>query len=105
MVNAMSDYRILGPKPGEFRSYNTINYCEKILEGIAQEDVDAYHVGIGKLFIWLRKAIEARKLDIIRRKALAKQAKQNRENKIKEHEDRAVKRREFLAAEEEKFKD
>jgi len=54
--------------------------------------VDAYHVGAGKLYLWLKKAIESRKLDIIRRKALAKQAKQNRENKMKEHEDRAVKR-------------
>ena len=75
----MTNYRILGSKSEEFKSYNTINYCEKILEGITQEDVDAYHVGVGKLFIWLKKAIESRKLDITRRKALAKQAKQNRE--------------------------
>ena len=101
----MSKYEILGPKEGEFRSYNTINYCEKILDGIAQEDVDAYHVGLGKLFQWLRKAIEGRKLDITRRKALARQARQNRENKIKEHEDRATKRQDYLTSEEEKFKD
>jgi hypothetical protein len=88
----MSKYEILGPKEGEFRSYNTINYCEKILDGIVQEDVDAYHVGLGKLYLWLRNAIDGRKLDITRRKALARQAKQNRENKIKEHEDRTIKR-------------
>ena len=101
----MSKYEILGPKEGEFRSYNTINYCEKILDGIVQEDVDAYHVGLGKLYLWLRNAIDGRKLDITRRKALARQAKQNRENKIKEHEDRTIKRQDYLTAEEEKFKD
>jgi len=101
----MSTYEVLGPKPGQFKSYNTVNYCEKILDGLVQEDVDANHVCVGKLYSWLRKAIEARKLDITRRKALARQAKQNRENKNKEHEDRTVKRQEYLSNEEEKFKD
>jgi len=31
----MSTYEILGPKAEQFRSYNTVNYCEKILDGIA----------------------------------------------------------------------
>jgi len=47
---------------------------------------------LGKLFIWLRKALEGRKLDILRRKALAKKAKQDREKKIADKEDRTIKR-------------
>ncbi len=101
----MMQFAIIGPKQSEFRSYNTINYCEKILEGLTQEEVDSYHVGFGKLYSWLRRAIEGRKSDITRRKAFAKQSHKNRENKIKDHEDRTIKKTDYLTAEEERFKE
>ena len=58
------------------------------MKGLAQEDVDAYHVGLGKLFKWLQTAINGRKQDIIRRKSLQQKAKEVRAGKIQEAEDR-----------------
>ncbi len=79
----MSTYRILGVKKDEFKKYQTINYCEKLLEGLNQEEVDNYSVAFGKVYKWLVTAIQLRKQDIIRRKALTKKARENRENRIK----------------------
>ena len=33
----MATYRILGVKNDEFKKYQTINYCEKLLEGLNQQ--------------------------------------------------------------------
>jgi hypothetical protein len=37
----MIDFKVLGPKPQEFRSYNTINYCERLIEGIVADEVES----------------------------------------------------------------
>lgn len=52
---------------------------EKNIEGINPEDVDAYNMTLGKLFKWLLLSIQTRKQDIIRRKALKRKAKEERE--------------------------
>lgn len=53
----MATYRILGVKSDEFKKYQTINYCEKLLEGLNQEEVDNYSVAFGKIYKWLATAI------------------------------------------------
>ena len=52
------------------------------MEGILPDDVDAYNLHVGRLFKWLLSAIKIRKDDIIRRKALRKKAREERENLI-----------------------
>lgn len=61
MQNSMVDYKVLGPKEGEYKAYETINYCEKLIADIQQEDVDNYSNAFGKLFKWLSTAISLRK--------------------------------------------
>lgn len=49
----MSTYQVLGAKAGKFESYQTINYCERIISGLDQDYVENYHPVFGKLFKWL----------------------------------------------------
>jgi len=76
--------------------YQTIVYCEKIIEGITADAVDSYHAGLGRLFKWLTTAIAGRKLDIIRRKIATRRAKEDRAEKIAKEEDRKKRREEYL---------
>jgi hypothetical protein len=82
MAKRIANYEMLGPKDGKYEGWQTINYCERLISEIQPEDVENYHVGFSKLFKWLQQAIELRKQDIIRRKALAKRASETREAKI-----------------------
>ena len=72
----MLDYKAYGQNTNEYLPYQRINYVEQIIktddEGkeITQELVDEYHAGFGKLYKWLRMAIDNRKKDIVRRKAI-----------------------------------
>jgi len=105
LQNCMADYRILGPKEDEFHAYQTINYCERLIAEHNMEDVDAYSTSFGKVFKWLSTAIALRKQDIIRRKAMTRRARENREQKIKAAEERSVNRETYLNEALEKFKD
>ena len=61
-IPQMIQFKVLGPKPEIFRSYNTVNYCERLIEGIVAEEVESqYHTGFGKLFKWLQSAVNLRK--------------------------------------------
>lgn len=103
LQNAMVDYQVLGAKDGEFKAYQTINYCEKLIAETQQEDVDAYSSAFGRVFRWLSTAISLRKQDIIRRKAATRRARENREAKIKAAEERAINREKYLEEALEKF--
>ena len=70
------------------KAYQTVPYVENVLKGLIQEDIDAYHVGLGKLFKWMKTAIDGRKQDIVRRKSLQQKAREVRAGKIQEAEDR-----------------
>ena len=73
-----------------------MNYCERIIEGINAEDVEQYHVGLGKIYKWLLTAIAGRKLDITRRKILKRKEREDRQQKIEREEDRKTRREEYL---------
>ena len=66
----MATFKVYGEKKDEFRPYMRINYVERIVSELNQEEVDNYHLGLGKLFKWLKMAIDTRKQDVIRRKAI-----------------------------------
>lgn len=70
----------MGPKNKVFPGYQTLNFIERNIEGINSEDVDAYNMTLGKLFKWLQLALKTRKDDIIRRKALTKKCREDRDN-------------------------
>jgi hypothetical protein len=67
--------------------------------------VDAYHLTLGKLFKWMLLAIRTRKEDIIRRKALKKKDREERDKLKVMADDWLVKRGQDLIDAEEKFKE
>jgi hypothetical protein len=69
----------MGKKEKTYFGYKTLNFIERNVEGIQPEEVDAYHMLYGKLFKWVLLAIKTRKDDIIRRKALRRKAREERE--------------------------
>ena len=94
---AMMEYAMYGETKGrEILPYQALVYCEKIIEGLNQEEVEQYHVGLGKLFKWLNTAIAGRKLDITRRKIATRRAKEDRQGKIEKEEDRKQRREDYL---------
>lgn len=99
----MSEFKVLGPKEGPFTTYQTINYCEKILGDLDQEKVENHHPTFGKLFKWLKLAIDTRKADITLRLAQAKKSRDEREKKIEEAKQRLENREQFLKDAEEQF--
>jgi len=103
MPTAMSEFKVLGPKEDTFTTYQTINYCEKIIAGLEQEVVEGHHPTFGKLFKWLKLAIDTRKADITLRLAMAKKARDEREKKIEEQRLRGENREQFLKDAEEQF--
>lgn len=43
----------MGPKERETKSYQTINYIEKNLDGLTQEELNRYNYALGLVFKWL----------------------------------------------------
>jgi len=82
-----------------------LNYVERLVATLNQEEVDAHHVAFGKLLKWVNNAIASRKQDITRRKALTKKAREEREQRIAASEERATNRAATLTDQEEKFKE
>jgi len=83
----MKEYKTFGEKRDEFKAYQCINYIEKLVEPFTQEETDAYHAGLGRLFKWLKMAVNTRKQDIVRRKAIFKR---NIEEKTSREEAKAA---------------
>jgi hypothetical protein len=57
----------------------------------------------GRLFKWLKLAVENRKADIVRRRALISKEREERDSKIKAKEEREAKRQNDLKDAKEKF--
>lgn len=53
----MAEYSILNPKGSEFKAYQTINYCERILAETNAEEVENYSTALSKVYKWLNQAI------------------------------------------------
>ena len=79
----MQAYEVMGQKTDVYRDYTNLNFVDKNIESIYPEDVDGYSVSIlGRLIRWVMAASKLRHHDIIRRKALQKKAKEQREDAI-----------------------
>lgn len=99
----MADYKVWGAKEDEFRPFMRINYTEKLISSFIQEDVDAYHNGLGKLFKWLKMAITARKQDIVRRKAIWTKNRDDKTSREEAKNKRAEDREQYLIDQEAAF--
>jgi hypothetical protein len=60
-----------------------LNFIERNITGIDPKEVDEHNMTLGRLFRWLILAMENRRLNIIRRKALIARDHDERDNKIK----------------------
>lgn len=99
----MKEYQVLGPKEGEFKLYQKVNYCEKIILGLEAEAVDTHNATFGKLYKWLISALMTRKADIIYRKAHSKKAREHREKCEEQAAERKEARAKFIEDAQEQF--
>ena len=76
---------------------------EKIISPFTQEEVEAYHVDMGKIFKWLKMAIDTRKQDILRRKAIHKHKRQLKTQREEQKAAREAAREQFLLEKENEF--
>merc|ERR1719148_607166 len=65
--------------------------------------VQNYHAGVGKLYKWLKMALDNRKQDIIRRKAIAKKNREEKASKEEALAKRDADREQFLLDKESEF--
>ena len=96
-------YKPLGPKEDYHERYTTLSFIERNIEGIVAEDVDAYNLTLGKLFKWLLLCIKTRKEDIVRRKALKRKQREERETLMLKEKERQAKKEQDLIEAEQKF--
>ncbi len=101
----MKAYKLWGEKKEEYLPYQRINFTSNVLQTYSQEEVDAYHKGVGKLFKWLKMAINSRKNDIIRRKAIQKKNREEKTSREEAKAKRAADREQFLEDKETEFND
>ena len=97
-VEKMQNYTVMGEKRDEYKPYQTINYVERLIEGILPEQVDEFNMTAGRLFKWLLLAVESRKTDVIRRRALLQRERDERDAKIQAKEKRDQEREAQLEA-------
>ena len=103
LPQAMATYSVWGQKKDEYKKYQSINYCEKLVKELVEDDVKAYHPGVYKLWKWLTTALDARKKDISRRLVTQKQQKEDRERALEAKEKREADRTARLEEEEAVF--
>lgn len=83
-LEKMAAYSPLGLRRGPAQiHYTTLNFIEKNLEGLVQEEVEAQCGNeISRLFRWVSLCVKTRKEDVLYRKNNRKKALMNRDNLI-----------------------
>ena len=94
LLDKYQAYNPVGPKDGKYAKYQTINFLEKNLEGMAEEEVTQYSLGLGKLLECLKLTLEVRKEDILRRRDKRERLVKEREEAIQKSEQREKERAE-----------
>ena len=49
-LDKMATFEFMGPKEGEFKAYQTLNYIMKNIEGIVLADLEAISMVAGRVF-------------------------------------------------------
>lgn len=92
----MSQFEVVKEKTKEFKPYQTLNFCERVIQSYDEEQVQAYNTGLLKIFRWLKIAIEARKAYIVRTKAQAKRDREERTRREEQAEERTRNKETYL---------
>lgn len=83
LLDRLIEYEPQGQKKDDYEYYHTLNFIEKNIEHYYPEDIDAYNASVlGRLLRWVLSVVKLRRQDIVRRKALQKKAKDQREEAI-----------------------
>jgi hypothetical protein len=80
----MCTFILQGPKNTEIKSYQTLNYVEKVVKELDIEKLNKYNHAIGLIFKWMTLAIATRKKDIIQRLVVSRRLREERDGKIEE---------------------
>lgn len=87
----MSNYKIQGTKPGEFREYERLQFLKKNLEKCHEEDVESYSMTMTKLLQWANLAIELRTEDVTNRRDRIEELRHERDVAIGQSDERQTK--------------
>jgi len=80
LPKGMAEYKVLGEKNTPHKQYQRLNYIDKLVVGLDEDQIEAVNPTFGKLFKWLKLAIATRKSDIIYRKAHNKRSEETRQS-------------------------
>lgn len=98
-------YDPIGPKEGEYKPYQKLNFIKKMIEDIDVEAVESYSFAIGRILQWVKLAMEVRKEDVIKRILNNRRLKAEREAAIQQEEDRKKERQAFYEEEKAKWEE
>lgn len=79
MFTKMGDFWPIGPKETAYKEYEKMKFVSSSIAGINEEDIDEYSIALGKLYRWLKLAIEVRIEDVRMRRNNKKASKEKRE--------------------------
>ena len=78
----MKEYNPFGAKDGEFKEYQGLTYLQKSMEDVEEERVEEYSVTLGRIYKWIKLALELRVEDIMLRREKKTKERKNREDTI-----------------------
>eukprot|EP00828_Plagiopyla_frontata_P005449 TRINITY_DN1218_c0_g1_i2.p2 TRINITY_DN1218_c0_g1~~TRINITY_DN1218_c0_g1_i2.p2 ORF type:complete len:401 (+),score=80.10 TRINITY_DN1218_c0_g1_i2:692-1894(+) len=89
-INLVLSYEHRGAKETPVPDYAKIMRLTKRKEKLQQAEIDAYNIGLGRLFHYLDLILKLRRMDIELRTILKQKQRQERQDKIQENEQIAV---------------
>ena len=96
-------YQPVGPKEGEYKPYQKINYLESLISEIDQEKVEAYSHTFVRLLDWVRMAMSVRRENVVKRILNNQRLKEEREHAEELEAERMKERAEFFEDEKAKW--
>lgn len=88
LYEKLMTYTPVGPKEGEYKRYQLLNFVEKNIEGYTLEEMEQYSWYLSKLFKWVTTMVEHRKEDILKRREIKEKLKEERQQAETEHAER-----------------
>lgn len=88
----LGDFWPIGPKEDNYKEYEKIKFIQANIEGISEDELDDYSVALGKLFKWLKLALECRIEDVKLRRKQKEMLRKKREKAIEDEKVRNEKR-------------
>ncbi len=100
LFEKIKSYTPVGPKDGDYKKYQIINFLETNCGEIEIDQMEQYSFYLSKLYKWMLTMIEHRKEDILKRREIKEKLREEREQletEYKEREDlKAVKKTEAI---------